>query len=276
MKEKNGEIQVFQIQTVQFEEGMLYLYIPADPEGLKRENHEVSQRVEIGRLLKTDGFLSFPLAVLSAGLNEANQLKEAMMPGDYFKLLHEMSLALERCAKRHHGILGQNSGDWAQLYFLQNDKTNYIEDAMNCALDMRDIVKRIKQTGKTLQGPWLDDVFINIGIAEGNEFIGALKSDQGFTLKVLGDTVKHSELLSSLSNSGRIWVAKSGIAKLGSYALENYEFGIHHKRQGQNRFTPGVFARIDDLTEDEGFRTSIQWARDLTATEVIARLKNGD
>jgi class 3 adenylate cyclase len=275
MKEKNGKIRIFQVQSIQFEQGMLFLYVPAGPEWLETQKNEASQRIKTERLLGPDGFLSLPLTVLSAGLSEASKLKDAMMPGDYFKLLNEMSFALEQCCKRHNGIIGGNTGDWAQLYFLQNEKTHYIEDAINCALDLKDIVKRIKQTGKSLQGPWLDDVFINIGIAEGTEFIGALKSDQGLAIKVLGHTVKHAELLSGLSKQGGIWVAKSGIGKLGSYALEHYEFGIHHKRQGQNRFIPGIFARIDDLAEDEDFRNSIQWAKDLAATQVIARLKNG-
>ncbi|MBU4318383.1 MAG: hypothetical protein KKF30_14065 [Proteobacteria bacterium] len=230
----------------------------------------------IQTLFGTDSCISRSLCVLSSQMSASDELRDSMMPEAYLEILNEVFCALELYCKKHHGIIGQNQGDQAQLYFLQNPDTNYISDALNCALDIMDTLKRLKQTRKAFSGLWQEDAIINIGIAEGTEFLGVLKSDRGSEIKALGHAVKQADLLSGLGKNGEIWITKTGIGKLGAYALNHYEFGIQPKMQGPNRFRPGMFARIRDLLQEEKMRVAIPWAQDLIVAQVMAGIKESD
>jgi len=61
---------------------------------------------------------------------------------------------------------------------------------------------------------WLNDLRLNIGLDEGEEWFGTYQTPTHLEFTVLGDTIKRASRLSDFARRGSVWVSKTMMAKL--------------------------------------------------------------
>jgi class 3 adenylate cyclase len=95
---------------------------------------------------------------------------------------------------------------------------------------------------------WLNDLHLNIGINEGKEFFGSIRTSV-IEYTALGDTINYAGRLSDFARFGSIWTTKNLLNKLNSAELNDIHFGIRRKEHDQEIFMKNTYSRIMDLLE---------------------------
>ena len=244
LEEKSGVGKTYQVQLVPCTKGLLYIYSPVDSNFFDKLAYEADKKRLMEVLLGSNTSGSVPLCVLSGVLQDADHLAATLLPDAGFKFLDRLNRSMETCCRNHKGFFSPNNGKRFCFYFFKTADTNYIADAIGCALEMQEKLYSMK-------GPSHDRLFMNIGIAEGTEFVGTLDSHGGLGISVTGDTVDHAEVLSAFGKNNSVWITKSALAGIAPEALGPYEYGLPWIVQGKSQFIPGIFSNLSDLMEEK-------------------------
>ena len=139
-------------------------------------------------------------------------------------------------------------------YFIKKPDSNYLMDAIHCALELREKTKVFSKEMKLKKG-WFNDLFLNVGINEGQEFFGTIRSASNIEFTALGDSINYAGRLSDFARFGKIWTTKNVIIKLTEEELSSLCFGVSRKEADHERFVENSFLRVIDLmdsTRNEG------------------------
>ncbi len=156
--------------------------------------------------------------------------------------------------EKYNAICGKHAGDGMLHYFIKKPDSNYLMDAIYCALELREKTKVFSKEMKLKKG-WFNDLFLNIGINEGQEFFGTIRSASNIEFTALGDSINYAGRLSDFARFGKIWTTKNVIIKLTEEELSSLCFGVSRKEADQERFVENSFLRVIDLmdsTRNEG------------------------
>jgi class 3 adenylate cyclase len=74
-------------------------------------------------------------------------------------------------------------------------------NSIYCAIDIREKMKKLNMDWKVRKG-WLNDLYLNIGINEGQEYFGNIPSSPNIEFTALGDSVNYAGRLSDLARFG--------------------------------------------------------------------------
>jgi adenylate cyclase len=242
----DGTVEYFQVHSMLFREGIFFVYAPGD-----RYTHDVTEylskrEVVINELLKQRIPALVSLCVLVADLQDSVKISAELLPGEYFSLINSLWESLAGCFEKYGGIYGKHAGDGMLYYFIKKPGTNYVMNSIDCALELRKRMKEFSSEWKIKKG-WLDDMYLNIGINEGQEFFGTIRSAPTVEFTALGDSINYAGRLSDFARYGEIWTTKSVIGKLNPGQLEDLRFGVNRNMQGRTIFTPNGFSRMIDI-----------------------------
>lgn len=243
---KDGVVEYFQVYSMLFREGIFFVYTPAD--GYTHDIMEYLSRREmvIHDLLKHRMPALVSLCVLVADLQDSVKISAELLPGEYFRLINSLWESLAGCFDKYGGIYGKHAGDGMLYYFIKKPGSDYIMNSIDCALELRKKMKEFSSEWKVKKG-WFDDMYLNIGINEGQEFFGTIRSAPTVEFTALGDSINYAGRLSDFARYGEIWTTKSVIGKLDPRQVENIRFGVNRKIQGRTIFTPNAFSRVIDI-----------------------------
>ena len=269
---RDGSIKAYQSYSIFFREGIFFVYVPEH-----RKINEViallSQRKKIiNELLKQRMPALVSLCVLVGDLQDSVKISSELLPGEYFKLINQLWKTLDSSFEKYNGINGKHSGDGIVYYFIRRPGTNYIMNAINCALEVKEKVKRFSNDFNLEKG-WHNDLHLNIGINEGEEFFGTIRSATNIEFTALGDSINYAGRLSDFARHGAIWAAKNVISKLDREELNSLRFGVHRIQHGREIFVQNSFSRVIDLLDKDDKRADkfIDIAA-LPVTEIVVPL----
>jgi adenylate cyclase len=92
---------------------------------------------------------------------------------------------------------------------------------------------------------------MNIGLSEGEEWLGTFKTNTNYKLVVLGETINIGARLSDFARFGRIWATKNLVSKLSHSERERVEYGIQRKGIDQDVFIENTYAQVGTLHEKD-------------------------
>lgn len=268
---RDNHANYYEVHTIFFREGILFVYTPAD-----REAHDIisfisSRERVINEILKRRMPSLVSLCVLVADLQDSVKLSAELLPEEYFEMINELWRALADSFEKYNGIHGKHAGDGILYYFIKKPGANYILDAIHFALDIREKVKVFSNEWKSRKG-WLNDIYLNIGINEGQEFFGTIRSALNIEFTALGDSVNYAGRLSDFARYGSIWTTKNLIGKLDSQDLETFSFGTHRPDQGRDIFIKNSFIRVIDIIDSTDKKyDKLADISTLPVTEIISR-----
>jgi adenylate cyclase len=231
-----------------FREGIFFAYSPMDDAGEELMSLLARRDIVIRDLLKKRRPYLTDLAVLVADLQNSVRICAELPPEEYFLLVNEIWGAMEPILRRHFGTHGKHVGDGMVSYFFPQPDSNYLLNALSCARAMR---AEIAEISKRWRGDknWLNELILNIGVHEGQEWFGTFQTPTHVEFTVLGDTINMAARLSDLARDGEIWSTKSLIGKLAASERERVQYGIRRASDEGPVVVPKSFSRVSNLIE---------------------------
>ncbi len=247
---QDGSKEPYKIYSTFFREGIFFLYVPNDSL-LEGVDEFLSKRGQVIKdLLKLRLPTLVPFCVLVADLQDSVRICAELPPEEYFKLINQMWKTMEESFKKYYGIYGKHVGDGIVYYFLKERDSNYLTNAIYCAMELKEEMEKLSAHWK-VQKKWYNDLFLNIGINEGQEYFNAVHTSTSIGFTALGDTINYAARLSDLARYGSILTTKNLMNKLSEEDRQQFHFGIQRKLQDREVFIENMFSRVVDFVNPE-------------------------
>jgi adenylate cyclase len=271
LPDKSGGVATHKVYASFFREGIFVVLTEADSNDdsmleLIARRDEVIHSLMSRRLpVLTD------LAVLVADLQGSVNICSELPPEEYFQLINEIWARLGSLFRKYHGTYGKHVGDGMVYYFFPEPDSNYLLNALNCALEIRREMVHISKSWQ-IRKNWLNELYLNTGITEGQEWLGTFQSTTSVEFVVLGDTINQAARISDLARHGEVWATKSLLTKLPRELLGKVRYGIRRRKtDGHEVFVDSSFAMVSSLADSERMSsTKLSEIATLPITEVVA------
>ena len=97
---------------------------------------------------------------------------------------------------------------------------------------------------------WTNELRLNTGLDEGQEWFGAYQTPTHLEFTVLGDTINRAARLSDFARNSSIWVTKNLIASMIGADREKITYGIRRdSADGEEILVPSTFGRLSNLID---------------------------
>ena len=248
---ENGEAARYNVYASYYREGILLVYQPGYADsgsdsllGLLERRDEV-----IRNLLKKRLPVLTDVAVLVADLQNSVRICTELPPEEYFELINQIWSTMEPIFRKYYGTHGKHVGDGMVYYFFPQPDCNYIFNALVCAQEMKAAMRRISKEWQ-LRKNWLNELYLNTGLNEGQEWLGVFHIETKVEFTVLGDTINHAARLSDFARGGAIWATKNLLGKLPAVERQRVQFGIRRQdADGREVFVGASYSRIAELAD---------------------------
>jgi adenylate cyclase len=242
---ENG-LTAYHLYFMQFREGTLILYEKMD--NLMQGIAEIltNRSWVINDLLQQRLPTLTSFSVLVADLQDSIRICAELPPEEYFELVNSIWKCMECSFKKYYGTYGKHSGDGMVYYFLKDRDSNYLMNAIMCAIEVRENMKKLNMDWKLRKG-WHNELYLNIGINEGQEYFGTIPASTNIEFTALGDTVNIAGRLSDFAYRGSIWTTKNLMNHLSHEERKTMRYGIKRKDDDREVFVENIFSRIIDM-----------------------------
>ena len=137
---------------------------------------------------------------------------------------------------------------------------------------MRERIKKISGDWKGRKG-WFNEIVLNIGINEGQEYLGNIPASPNIEFTVLGESVNYASRLSDFARHGSIWTTKSLINKLTDSERIKLRYGITKNVGTREVFIENIFSRVMDMFRlDDAIPSKLKDIGTLPVTEIIGKI----
>jgi len=261
--ENNG----YRLIAMTFREGIFILYVP-EQGGADDIIQWLSNRDSVIRTLLSQRLPTLtPLAVIVADLQQSVRICSELPAEEYFELINEIWSTLDPIFRQYYGAYGKHTGDGMLYYFFPQPDQNYLLNAVACAFSVKEAMKVINQEWMVKKG-WTNELFMNIGLHSGEEWLGTFKSNTNLELVVLGETINTAARLSDFARFGQIWATKQLVSKVQMHERNSITFGIQ-KQGSRPRFVNNTFSLVEDLIDSPIENTKMSDIRGVAVTEII-------
>ncbi|MDP3679045.1 MAG: hypothetical protein Q8R23_08165, partial [Methylotenera sp.] len=145
-------------------------------------------------------------------------------------------------------------GDGMVYYFFPQPDHNYLMNAILCAGKIREAMKKISHDWSLKKG-WTNQLYMNIGLNEGEEWLGTFKTNTSYELVVLGQTINICSRLSDFARFGKIWATKNLVSKLTPSERDLIDYGVSRAGLEQDLFVSNSYAQISTLLNKDDPRS---------------------
>ena len=254
-----------------FREGMLIVLMPnaSDNDAMLEL---LSRRDEVIRtLLRRRLPVLTNLAVMVADLQSSVKICSELPPEEYFELINEIWTTMAPIFRRYHATCGKHVGDGLVYYFFPQPDSDYLANAIACAEEARVAMQKLSKAWQ-IRKNWFNELYLNTGITEGQEWLGTYQSSTGVEFVVLGDTINQAARISDVARHGGIWVTKSLIGKMPTIERERLSYGVRRRApDGRELFVASSFSIVSSLLEQDGVRLEkLKDIATLAITEIVA------
>ncbi|MEY3658133.1 MAG: hypothetical protein RL425_894 [Pseudomonadota bacterium] len=259
----------WQAVCIFFREGTLCAHVPAEASAdILRQG--LSNRGDLIRQLASrQAPLLTPLGVLVADLQNSVKICAELLPQDYFALINQIWGTIGPIVRKYHGQISKHAGDGMVAYFFPHSESHYLADAAACALEVKAAIRRVSKEWQ-IERHWANELYMNIGVHDGQEWLGAIQLGDNIEFTALGDTINTAARLCDMASYGSIWASKSFVTRLQSETRDKLDFGVERTLEADRRqFVPQSFAQVASLMPGDA---SGKWQDlgTLAVTEIIA------
>ncbi|NPC54146.1 adenylate/guanylate cyclase domain-containing protein [Caenimonas soli] len=236
------------LYALNFREGILFIYVPGDA-GLLEVSTLLAPSVQsVGDAGHRQAPALTQVAVLAAELQQASRLWSELPPEEYFELINEIWLTVDPIFKRHQGASGKHPGEGMVCYFLPRPGSSHLLNALLAAQQVREAMRRVSKQWQLRKG-WTTELYMNIGIDEGQEWHGTLRpGSREFT--VLGNAVDQALGISNIAKRGAIWVTRNLVGRLRADERRRLQYGVRRlDKEGRDTVVASTFTRVGNLVD---------------------------
>ncbi len=240
-----------------YREQIIFIYTPESSDQDSLLNFLAERDQVIRDLIRKRPPVITSVCVLVADLQNSMKISAELPPNEYFELINDLWISVQPVFKKYygtHGTHGRHAGDGMVYYFFPQPDQNYILNALICAQEIKNAVRGVSKEWQ-LRKNWPTELYLNIGINEGREWLGTYVTPTQVEFTVLGDTINYAGRLSDFARFGSIWVTKNLLSALDKEECGQIMFGIHRENnEGRKILVPTSYSRIlnlVDLTSDK-------------------------
>ncbi|MCX7142064.1 MAG: adenylate/guanylate cyclase domain-containing protein [Proteobacteria bacterium] len=232
-----------------FREGIFIVYIPTQQYNATLLEFLSQRDVVIRDLMRKRLPVLTPLAVLVADLQNSVKICSELPPEEYFDLINEIWTSMGPIFRKYYGTYGKHVGDGMVYYFFPQPDSDYIFNALACAQELKSEIRKISKKWQ-LRKNWLNELYLNTGLHEGQEWLGTFQTATSVEFAVLGDTINHASRLSEFARFGTIWATKNLLSKLEHEKRATVDFGITRKGgDGQEHFVASSYSQLGSMVD---------------------------
>ena len=232
-----------------FREGIFFAYSRTDESGNTIAELLARRDIVIRDLLRKRLPYLTLLSVLVADLQNSVKISAELPPEEYFQLINEIWGAMGPKLRKFYATHGKHVGDGMVYYFLPQPDCNYVLNAIRCAHEMKTEMMAIDREWRKRKN-WTNQLLLNIGLDEGQEWFGTYQTPTHLEFTVLGDTVNRAARISDFSRDGSIWATKNMLGSLNAREWEGLTFGIRRRDTNGNLITVGsTYSRLSNLVD---------------------------
>jgi class 3 adenylate cyclase len=271
LSDEKGTSIASDVYYMVFREGTLFIHAPESGQNHGIADLLASRSSVINDLLKQRMPTLVSFCVLVADLQNSVRICAELPPEEYFELVSQTWACVEGSFKKYYGTYGKHTGDGMLYYFLKERDNQYMINAVSCALEIRGNIKTLNMEWKARKG-WFNEICLNIGINEGQEYFGAIPSAPSVEFTALGDTVNYAGRLSDFARYGSIWTTKNLINKLSTEERSNLRYGIRHLDHERETWIENSFSRVMDMIAPDNINSNkFMDIATLAVTEILGR-----
>jgi adenylate cyclase len=232
-----------------FREGIFVVYIPAQQYNETLLDFLSQRDTVIRDLMRKRLPVLTPLAVMVADLQNSVKICSELPPEEYFELINEIWTTMGPIFRKYYGTYGKHVGDGMVYYFFPQPDSDYIFNALACAQELKSEIRKISKQWQ-LRKNWLNELYLNTGLHEGQEWLGTFQTATSVEFAVLGDTINHASRLSEFARFGTIWATKNLLSKLAQQKRAAVDFGITRKGEdGQEHFVASSYSQLGTMVD---------------------------
>lgn len=248
-KDDAGDTCAYRVYAVYFREGILIVHEPSSDRIHDLLNFLGKRDQVIRGLLSKRLPVLTPLAVIVADLQNSMRICSELPPDEYFSLINQIWATMNPILRKYSGTHGKHVGDGVVYYFFPQPESSYLFNSFLCAAELRIAMRKISAEWQ-IQKSWFTELHLNIGIHEGQEWLGTFQSANHVEFAVLGNTINQASRLSDFARHGSIWATKNLIARLTPEERSRIEFGVLRKSiENGDRFIPSTYAQIESIID---------------------------
>jgi len=252
-----------------FREGILVVIAPRGQDSDELKSLLSRRDVVIRTLLSQRLPMLTDLVVLVADLQESVKICSELPPDEYFELINKIWSMAGDIFRSYYGTYGKHVGDGMVYYFFPQPDSNYIFNAAVCALELKQAMARLSKEWQ-LRKNWTNELYLNTGLNEGQEWLGTFHTATSIEFVVLGETINHTARLSDMARFGQVWATKNFMSRLPPEHRDRVEFGIERVgTNGQRMLVASSYSRVANLVDVEtGRYVKLQDIAGLAVTEI--------
>jgi class 3 adenylate cyclase len=249
LRSPDGENEHYRVYTSYFREGILVVFTD-DVDSHQGLLGLLERRDDVIRnLLKKRLPVLTDVAVIVADLQNSVRICSELPPEEYFELINQIWATMEPIFRSYYGTHGKHVGDGLVYYFFPQPDSNYIYNALRCANQIREAMRKISKEWQ-LRKNWVNDLYLNTGINEGQEWLGIFHIETKVEFTVLGDTINHAARLSDLARHGSLWATKNLMGKLTPEERKSVRFGVKRQSRDEHEvFVQSSYSRVSELVD---------------------------
>jgi class 3 adenylate cyclase/DNA-binding transcriptional MerR regulator len=267
---EDSDRRTYNLYASFFREGIFFAYVPVAEESDGLLNFLSRRDLVIRDLLQNRRPYLTPLAVLVADVQDSVKICAELPPEEYFELINHVWGSMAPLLRKYYGTYGKHVGDGMVYYFFPQPDCNYVYNALACAHEMKEIMRNVSRKWQNRKS-WVNDLQLNIGLDEGEEWFGTYHTPTHLEFTALGDTINRSGRLSDFARSGTVWATKNMLGKVSSKQREKIHYGIRRTMDnGESLVMPQSYSRISNLIDlDEPRHGKFQDIAVLPVTEIL-------
>lgn len=237
------------LYAVQFREGILFVYAPGDGGSEDLLTLLARRDLVIRDLVRKRLPVLTHVAVLVTDLQQSTKICSELPPEEYFELINQIWSMVDPIFRRHYGTYGKHAGDGMVYYFFPQPDCSYVWNALLAAHEVREAMRRLSKEWQLRKG-WTNELYLNTGLNEGQEWLGTFQSATHVEFTVLGDTINQAARLSDFSRFGALWATKNLIGKLTVEERQQLKYGVRRKsNEGQDIFVASTYSTVANLID---------------------------
>ncbi len=267
----SGQGDMFDLYVCFYREGILFTYSPVQLKDdflldfLSKRNHVINELLKKRKPYLTN------VTVMVADVQNSIRICSELPAEEYFELINNIWQESEPIFRKYYGTYGKHAGDGMVYYFFPQPDCDYKLNAIRCSLELQQMMRNITLKWQSRKG-WFSDLYLNIGLNEGQEWFGSFHAGGHVEFTVLGETINYASRISDFARNGSIWATKNMLNQIPAPTRQQIKFGISRQTQQQEAvFVNDTYASLGSLLDAErgGERKFLDMAM-LPITEIRA------
>ena len=246
---RGGEDQWYDLYASVFREGIVFAYVPSGSNSDSLLAFFARRELVIRDLLKMRRPFLTPLTVLVADIQDSVKICAELPPEEYFEMINEMWGAMDALFRKYYATHGKHVGDGMVYYFFPQPDCNHLMNAVLCGHAMKETMRSVSHEWRQRKN-WTNELVLNTGIDEGQEWFGTYQTPTHLEFTVLGDTINRAARLSDFARNGSVWLTKNLVGNLTPEERERVRFGIRRTSDnGEEVIVSNTYSRVSNLAD---------------------------